>query len=566
MKVKSILPLLFVLCHIGFSQDERLDNSLNVAPYMGLSSRDNRNVNHTKGTFYQDLKRGTVVIFIGKGTPENIRFGSCTGTLMNTVTNLASQDYFILTSNHCFNEQIEGGSIYLSFDYEVPYSKLRGNAKRDGEIAKLEGITFDTFEKVVVDEKSDIALLRVDHTELDEIEKSIFKNAYAVGYNLHPSYAIKNFINISHPTRDHKKLFVNPSGSNFNFNDQIRELRGMLVHPGGKVRTFSRDWDKQDGSYIQKGSSGSSLIDISNHKYGVAAIYVASNLDLKPGFSYLENAWRISPNRSKSLQDFLDPENTWISQIPGGYFNEALPNEAVDYNLDFSKRGEFKVDFKLDIATILVGDEIGKTREDFLGNGLLPTHISDDIYLTINPKDDPNYLLYGIFYGKNDTPSDAFSGNAWSLGDFPSRGLPTGESVIYPSSILNNDLLQSQTISNNLRTNVSNYIIQRLAKRSNSDPIATVKKMLATGAPTLNATITLRTLSGNPSDTKVRAIKFPNTMPYNAVELFEPLRFSNLWAFKGYPDSRGGSSSELFVNQVSTGILCKTSSSLLALT
>jgi hypothetical protein len=63
--------------------------------------------------------------------------------------------------------------------------------------------------------------------------------------------------------------------------------------------------------------------------------------------------------------------------------------------------------------------------------------------------------------------------------------------------------------------------------------------------------VKLSTLNGQPSNTYIRAIKLPREMPYNAIEFFDPTKFTDdLWRFKAYPDSRGQNSENLYIDDV----------------
>lgn len=528
MKLITTL-ILFLTFFNSFSQGK-----ISIANRIGISNANNRNINHKDGTYFQDLKRSTLQIL----TVGNSQFG--TAILINTVSNSFvgnTKKYYILTCNHTFTAGSLGSrdEIYISFNYELPDATDRGNPNRDSSIAEVWKIPVET---VVIDHPADIVLLEVSPNQLSDSQKELFNNAYAAGWSTNPERDVDDYINISHPRADHKKIFTKPLKSDFGDNIDVLTTGAYgLKGPDLKHKVFGLDFNDLNTN-PETGSSGSAFFDTSNFKNSIAGVFVFKSTQVN-GVSLLENSWKLSG--TNGLQDYLDPLNTWISQIPGGYVKKTIKNESTtNFDLSLSEKGHFKKNTTLDFRPFFDMPAIGKKKEDLLGaGGMLVSSGTDNVYLTITPSDDPNYLLYGVEYDSSNTNNtQVFQGNSWNIHEPPTNSFPG----------VTNDA--SKFESTDLRL-IKNYKLQVMKERS------VLSSLLSYfyGVEEVNSipvSIELSTLNDETSTTSIRAIKFPRHMPYNAVELFDGLQFENLWRSKNYPDSRGNNSEELYIDIVAS--------------
>ena len=483
---------------------------------IGNSFLANKNINYESATDFQDYKRAIVVVFVKKD--DMWRRGS--GVLINTIQNsfeAGKRKFYILTAHHVGNND----NLYISFNYEMPHTTDRGRDATNRDITKVYSIPFATK---IVDESSDLALLEVDIDKMItnpqnyEDPESVFYNSYALGWDLNPKFIKENLINISHPRGDVKKIFKNPSELSF--------LPGYSYGPynliNKKIIKTAVLWDGI--SHPQRGSSGSPLINKSNGKIlatlvggGVNGV---TNIENESYFSSLTNSW-INNGAMQGFKHLLDPEDTWVSSIPGGYIEELTPNtQPVNFDLNLSIE---KIEKTIPSLSAI----------DFFGFGLEES---------LNEK----RLGDGILLAENET-------------------LDQDQTIIFELKASNDDLLykanysidgsNSQTTrfkgkSDNQyiipRLNFKNQLIQNLRNIINSNHYVSSLTRLKTFEID-NTKISLKTNKGT---AQVRAIKLPSLMPYNAVELFEPERFDNLWRSYRYPESRGNNSTDLHINRI----------------
>ena len=564
MKIKLIVFICIVgVQHLVFSQTPQFPDAKPIfrPRFLGITRVETRNINHPKGVDHQDVKRGTLVLVTPRKDYDLL---PCSATLMNTVPNLVSQDYYILTAAHCLENHKTNEPFYFSFNYEL------ASATKKHEPPKSYAKDVPTFEPfrggveiVFVDKSSDIGLVKVNSDNLSESEQLQLKHAYAVGYDLHPLNVNQHFSLVSHPNSDYRKLYTNPASLKAIYKSLY--YNKILQPEGRKIYIFGGDWDDTK-STPQLGSSGSGLLhkDGGQSGFGVAGVQYAIgvNSNEKPYpprqkekfetyFSLLENVWNTPLIR---LQNFLDPEKTWISKIPGGYFNEAISNPPdVDYDLHFSEQGQYKSDLKLNLLDYIIDPDIGKIKENHLGNGIIfKEYYNNEIYMTITPKGDPNFLLYGIYHDQSSNKGlDYFEGKGWKTRYPPIDDLPKITSILYPQLEFIYDLVNFRPRSSkDMRLNVQNYMFQAMKKRSLDLNSIDRWTQFTKEEPTLDIEVILRTNDKSEKRAEVRAIKFPYSMPYNAVELFDSVRFAELWTFRGYPDSRGLNSNNLHINSV----------------
>jgi hypothetical protein len=485
---------------------------------IGNSFLANKNINNESATDFQDYKRAIVVVFVKKD--DMWRRGS--GVLINTIQNsfeAGKRKFYILTAHHVGNND----NLYISFNYEMPHTTDRGGDATNRDITKVYSIPFATK---IVDGSSDLALLEVDINEMItnpqdyEDPESVFYNSYALGWDLNPKFIKENLINISHPRGDVKKIFKNPQElrfvSNFKLGNTVYDFKNK------KLIVVEGLWDT--GAFPQRGSSGSPLMNI--HTGKILAVLSSGNL-LKSGielginrFSSLTNSW-IKNGAMQGFKHLLDPEDTWVSSIPGGYIEELIPNtHPIDFDLNLSIEKIEKTIPSLS-AIDFFGFELEESlNEKRLGDGILLTEnetLDQDQTITLELKASNDDLLYTANYSIDgiNTQTTRFKGKS-------------DNQYIIP------------------RLNFKNQLIQNLRNINNSNHYVSSLTRLKTFEID-NTKISLKTNEGT---AQVRAIKLPSLMPYNAVELFEPERFGNLWRSYRYPESRGNNSTDLHINRI----------------
>jgi len=482
---------------------------------IGNSFGDNRNINEQNGAILQDYKRAVVVIF----TFSDGKWRRGTGELINTVQNTFATNkrkYFILTANHV------GGNdpIYISFNYEMAHSLNRGNDVTDRYITKVYQIP---IAQKKLDRGSDLALLEVDidamlaNPQEYEDPEDVFYNAYALGWDLNPKFRNENLANISHPRGDVKKLFINPEKINFlsNYHAVYHDLRNK------KVIEFDGPWD--GAAFQQRGSSGSGLID--KHSGKVLAVCIAGNtrsgIELgKSRFSSITNSW-IDYDDISGFNNFLDPNNTWISTIEGGYHKDLIPTlSIIDFDLNLNNNKIEKNIGTLNAIDFYRFELDRNPNEQILGDGILiaedETLSQDqDIVLTLNAENDD--LLYESHYdvASASTQTTTFKGKS------------------------NNAFLLT-------RMQLKNQLIQHLRKFNNTVAFISSLERLSTFSID-NVKMGIKTNIGT---AQVRAVKLPYMMPYNGRELFEENPYADLWQSNKYPASRGNVSELLYIDRI----------------
>ncbi len=537
------LKFLFILLYsyIGFSQYIQQVASSNL----GGSLTNSRNINHKDGTFYQDIKK-SVVHIIGYNTSMTY-YNIGSGNLLNTVENTFngnSQKYYILTADHVLFSKavnIDLNNVFISFEYEMAHSTNRGTSIDAPVIGKICKVPLNI---VFNDPKSDIALFEIKTNELSDSQKIFFQNVYASGWTTNPSVEFKNYINISHPRGDHKKIYTNPSSTEYYEHDGFITPHGVKG-PELNFKAFGRNWNNT-GVSPETGSSGSAFFDVADFKNSVAGVFNTSYGNGETAISLLENSWKISGG--KGLQDYLDPNNTWISNIPGGYLNDLIKNDETNFDFYLNSNLPIKKEHNINLYKYFRLEFIGKLTEDYLGAGIIAdSNIgdTDKVYLTVSLKEDPNYLLYGVEFNPKSTYKTIFKGTAWDSSNPPIAGLP-GKS---------NDYSYMSLIGfGQPSTDIKSSIIKLIKRKNNENSSFKWLGIKELQNSNTSVEVVLQKASNNDINaTKIKAIKLPKYMPINAVEFFDPSRFANLWRSRTYKESRGISSDNLYIDKVTIG-------------
>lgn len=536
MKLREFFFLLvtFGVTHTGQAQHP-LNYYFPGETFINSSNPNNRNVNFKDGSDLQDVKRASAFI---AGTANEF----CSCTLMNNV----AQDGSLLmtTAAHCFPNREAGSEVgvVITFNYEIENALDRGSDVDDMEITKAYSIGGTLLYK---DEERDIVLLklRVDGSD-DWLE-----NAYAAGWSVSTENTV--WANISHPSSDHKKVFIQPENQTLGWRD-YGNFKGYAFEVQGK-------WNNRD-TQLEGGSSGSSFY---NRDQEMIGIY--NGLDPTSGFYYssaLANVWYNEG--SNGLATWLDPSEFWINGIPGGYLNDLIDTEN---------------NFLLEIAAGEIFSTPGinpndPTRLEKGVHFLSPLILFDDLSFDVNPigvqdwerilginipsPNSSNLILsvYAIFlntqtslyeekllwgaYANETTPlnepmGSGFRGTGWDCNNLPD-GFP-------PCNRSESSFFWKIFRPIDMSTNIKGSMARALAIESISEgDIRSIKDVK------IPVFITLKNLGVDP--VKVKAVSYPGDVPKNALQFFKPDDFSSHFKSYQYLTSRGENSDPLYIDQL----------------
>ncbi|MES2773477.1 MAG: LamG-like jellyroll fold domain-containing protein [Bacteroidota bacterium] len=526
----------------SFTLSDRLDR-------FGISLPGNQNINHGVAVNYQDIKRSICLIYSALNGTQ----GGATGFLINTINNCFSTDgtkkFYIATAMHNLYK-MDLNNTYISFNFEMSDAMDRGIASEDAEITRLYKMP---LKLVVRDAYADLALLEIDQSKINvnplaELtpETTALYNAFALGWSLQYPYSGKYLANISHPKLDIKKSFSNHNSYAIsNRFEDLGFLEFKLNYPAGNRPEI--------------GSSGSPLIDARLNRAigilvrGLDVGVFSTTYDLS--FTALENSWRKIEPDNPGFINYLDPDRTWMSTVPGGYIQDLLAVPQTDFDMTLNSGQAFERDLDYNFQEFFSLGDVGANREMTLGSGLRSSSGSAKVFLTVVPRENPNYLLYGAYTDASQPYTKDFQGTGWNL--LNSSG---GPGRVFD----NRQHFPSLPIAS---TDVKTVLIQYLVGKSRLRPYNSFFNFLGfpdyklTDNTPLPVTVSLfRVMDDVAESSKVRAVKLPKGMPCNAVELFDPTRLDNVWQSKKYPVSKGLSTNDLFINgiTISQGAITKT--------
>ena len=508
-----------------------------------------RNVNASNTQYeFQDIKRGVCIFhFPNREGAANDHKLISTGTIINTVKNSYNDDgsrtvLFLAAAHNLGNifssstnddNTIKVGdelTFYMSFDYE----SSRANEPLDNfepYRTELSTIAIHKLWKtklkvLVLDKDADIVLLELKFdNSLENISLDnhlAFFNTYALGWTLHPEIKNGSITNISHPRGDHKKIFQGKNKLRFFFLDENTYKKSKV--PKKFIVFFENQWRNGAGK-LRVGSSGSSLLD--NNGKSFAVLHTLFSV-----WSPLENSWILSndspSNTSLGLGKYLDPDQTWISSVKGGYLKDLNKNPSdTDFDLTVTTNAKnAQIDLKGINFFNFFSNET--TTDITLKDGLLPStsYNSNKVILTVTPYERQDFLLYGSYYNDevaNNAPNNIiFKGEQWN-----------------PKTPYDNTIYSTNRHNNS--RDIKNGILQYLKVLGETGPAF---KALSTF--NFKANIAIQTQS---ETEKIRAVKLPYMMPFNAVELFDEEQFDNLWRSYKYHDNKYNSDN-LYINKI----------------
>ncbi|MEW7277726.1 hypothetical protein ABW636_03940 [Aquimarina sp. 2201CG1-2-11] len=432
----------------------------------GNSPATTQNINSQFGTIAQDYKK-SVTIYKRK---KEGSFRSCTGTLLNTVNQ--NGKYYILTAAHCVEaNEGEDFSGYFSFNYEA----LTPSHRQDLKIAAK----FRTTVMKKLDEY-DIALLEMD---LSSSRYAVFfKNVYFSGWSIRNTHQ-PNFL-VSHIRGDLKKIDFVTSSVYGKFKPiGIRRLIPMV-----KITDYRFNNDPN-----RKGESGTGL---RNDSGKVLVVYTNGRLETPNNnfCSLLSNSWYDEIFDELLIQQYLDPDLTYVSEIPGGYGIEdkthKIESSQFDLTIQPNQVLETSQMIKLNLFELY---QYSRGADVLDIGGILKKEGNVGLKITVSPNN-------GI----------------------------SSPIVIYES--------------NTNGSSSEGTFIQNIVKDISESDINTIMNSLGINTISIhshefdfNVPVTIELKNTGTSLAKVRALKIPGLGYRNAVELFKPNDFAALYTNKIIP-------------------------------
>ncbi len=457
----------------------------------GKSKPNSININDYSGTNYQNVKRGVFVM----STKQK---STCSGTLLNTVNQ--NGKYYFITAQHCFlTPKVEEGDefeFYYSFDYEVEQP-----SQRTAEL--LWSITYPLKGKLVyTDSLQDIALIEIDKESIQN--NYFFSNLYFNGWSNHDLDI--PFYTVGHPQKDVKKVFPV-------FGYSIEE--DSSIHSENDLRVNFKPLAHE------KGNSGAGMFNKNNQVMAILnrqAITSTGNPvnENEGSANYISNTW-MSLLENPLLQKFLDPELTYVSQVPGGYGLEDGLEKIEDrhFNLSIPSGMPFKTP---QIATN------GDTQKM--------------IKLNLNE-------LYKIASSVN------------SKAHYGGINLKQGEAKLTITAYINNSplVIYESMADGSGSKSLSGNFEEKILHEININEIRQIISSLSLDenkldSSTYNVPVLIELKTNNVKTSSVRAVKIPGLGYRNAVELFNPTLFRTLYTNKNYKECRALNSEDDYLNSV----------------
>jgi PKD repeat protein len=226
----------------------------------------------------------------------------CSGSLINNTKN--DKTPYFLTANHCISTLTSARSIVVYFNYEQ--EGCNGN---NTTFKTLSGSTLMTNGNA-----SDYSLLK-----LNTIPPASYKPYYA-GWDIGDTMPL-NAAGIHHPSGLFKKLSID-------YNRVTTYNKSITWDEGGTTPAFTH-WEVGfDIGLTAGGSSGSPLFN--DKKLIIGQLHGGSdNVDYYGKLSY---SWTNPITGSNKLRQYLDPDNTGVTILPGFAPSTNSPDASFSCN------------------------------------------------------------------------------------------------------------------------------------------------------------------------------------------------------------------------------------------
>lgn len=272
----------------------------------GSSQSCNVNINCQQGVDWQKEKRAVAAIYDSKGA-------LCTGSLINNTEN---KDYF-LSANHCFVGYDAQGANQLNqlifyWNYESPDCSNSYN---------LNPLSSAGATLLANNAYSDFALL-----ELTEAVRYI-GGRYTPFYLGWASSSIPatNATCIHHPRGDIKKISIDTN--------PVENLSTEIFWSDGSTSLPNTHWSTTfDLGIVEGGSSGSPLLDQNHRIVGQlhgGKNHICGSTIVPKYYGRFDKSWNYGTTATRRLRDWLDPNNTGLTQMCGKGTDDIVGNDIV---------------------------------------------------------------------------------------------------------------------------------------------------------------------------------------------------------------------------------------------
>ena len=275
----------------------------------GDSGSCNINVNCPQGADWQNAKKGVAMILNAGGSRL------CTGSMINDVPQ-SGTPYF-LTADHCHGNDV--ATWVFMFNYESP------------SCANVDGPTNQTVSGCAVRARyaaSDVMLLELNSRPQD------FYDVWYNGWNNVDQAAPQSVI-IHHPRGDIKKITFE--------NDPL--VSSDYGSGGGNSHWATGSYE---AGTTEPGSSGSPIFNLQQQIVGQLHGGPASCTSLTEDYyGKVAVSWNGGGTNATRLSNWLDPEGTGATEVPGGLNADPVANLSANKTTGFTGPGcpPFAVNF-----------------------------------------------------------------------------------------------------------------------------------------------------------------------------------------------------------------------------
>ncbi len=251
------------------------------------------NVNCLEGKDWQDEKHAVCRIsFVSDGNGY-----LCTGSLLNNTRQDATP--YLLTASHCISRDAEAQSLVAYFNYEL---------RSCNEKTLVSYRTMSGASLLTLGFKSDYSLLQLSATPPASYQP------YYAGWDI-TDLPGESSVGIHHADGGPKKISVDYSPAVTR--EDVIWWDTLEYSPAGS------HWQVQfDNGMTSTGASGSPLFNSAHYVIG----QLHGGDDHTDFYGKLSYSWKRSSDGKKTLQSYLDPDNSGIQVLAGYYPPQNLPD------------------------------------------------------------------------------------------------------------------------------------------------------------------------------------------------------------------------------------------------
>ena len=243
----------------------------------------------------------------------------CSGSLINTVRNDCTP--YFLTANHCDVRENNAASVVVYWNYQNSTCRLPGSVE-SGQTGDGLKTMFNSGATVAANyDQSDVTLLLLDDL-VDPVT-----NPFYAGWDVEGEI-FDSTICIHQPQTQEKRI-------SFDFDPNLPRTDEFFHRIS--------DWDV---GTTEGGSSGSPLFNMQKRIIGtLTGGDAACNNDLQDDFGMLKISWEGGGTAGTRLRDWLDPDNTGVTQLDGRFCVDVvkLNSNSIAYCTKETQSGEIKL-------------------------------------------------------------------------------------------------------------------------------------------------------------------------------------------------------------------------------